>query len=234
MRRLLTLLVGVPWLAICSVEVFFTHDVHQQGAIMRKWARRLMRLAGVPWEARGLEHLDGLPPCVIVSNHLSSLDIPFLFAALPRTFRMVAKAELRRVPFIGWILKWGRFVTVHRHEHHKAMREMQGVEWLFAHGADLYMAAEGTRSRDGKLLPFKKGPFVLSIQHGVPILPVTLTGTDHAMPRKTLSPRPGVPVACVIHPPVFPEKLEYKDRDAYRDRVRAIVESGLKPPSGQL
>jgi 1-acyl-sn-glycerol-3-phosphate acyltransferase len=227
MRRLLTLLVGIVWLAVCSVEIFFTHDVHRQGRIMRKWAGRLMRLAGVPWEARGLEHLEGLPPCIIVSNHLSSLDIPFLFAVLPRTFRMVAKAELRWVPLIGWILRWGRFVTVHRHAHHEAMRELSGVEWLFGHGADLYMAAEGTRSRDGSLLPFKKGPFVLSIQHGVPILPVTLTGTDRAMPRKTLSPRPGVPVACVIHPPVFPEGLEYKDRDAYRDRVRAIVESGL-------
>jgi len=104
---------------------------------------------------------------------------------------------------------------------------LRGEEWLFGHGADLYMAAEGTRSRDGKLLPFKKGPFVLSIQHGVPILPVTLLGTGCAMPKHTLSPRPGVPVACVIHPPVFPEGLEYKDRDAYRDRVRAIVESGL-------
>lgn len=231
MRRLLTLLVGVPWLAVCAAEVFFTHDVHRQGAILRKWARRLLRLAGVPWEVRGMEHLEGLAPCIIVSNHLSSLDIPFLFAALPRTFRMVAKAELRRVPFIGWILKWGRFVTVHRQEHHKAMREMEGVEWLFAHGTDLYMAAEGTRSRDGRLLPFKKGPFVLSIQHGVPILPITLNGTDRAMPRKTLSPRPGVPVSCVIHPPIFPGGLGYKDRDAYRDRVRAIVESGL--PTGR-
>ena len=227
MRRLLTLLIGVPYLAVCAAQVFLTRDVGRQGEIMRRWARRLLRLAGVPWEVRGLANLEGLPPCIIVSNHLSSLDIPFLFAVLPRTFRMVAKAELRWVPLIGWIIRWGRFVTVHRQEHHKAMREMTGVEWLFAHGADLYMAAEGTRSRDGTLLPFKKGPFVLSIQHGVPILPVTIVGTDRAMPKHTLSPRPGVSVTCVIHPPVFPEGLEYKDRDAYRDRVRAIVESGL-------
>jgi 1-acyl-sn-glycerol-3-phosphate acyltransferase len=228
MRRFATLVVGIVWLTLCSAEIFLVRDIHRQGAILRKWARRLMRLAGIPWEVRGLEHLQGLPPCIIVSNHLSALDIPFLFAALPRTFRMVAKAELRRVPLIGWILRWGRFVTVHRREHHRAIREIQGVEWLFAHGADLYMAAEGTRSRDGSLLPFKKGPFVLSIQHGVPILPVTLVGTGAAMPRKTLAPRPGIPVACVIHPPVHPQGLGYGERDEYRDRVRAIVASALE------
>ena len=227
MRRVLTFLIGLGFLSICAVEVFCTRDVHRQGRIMRKWARRLLWLGGVPWEVRGLENLEGLPPCIIVSNHLSSVDIPFIFAVLPRTFRMVAKMELRRVPLIGWIIRWGRFVTIHRHAHHQAMRELSGVEWLFAHGADLYMAAEGTRSRNGTLLPFKKGPFVLSIQHGVPILPVTLIGTDRVMPRKTLAPHAGIPMRCVIHPPVFPGALEYKDRDAYRDKVRAIVESGL-------
>lgn len=228
MRRILTLAVGVVWLALCAIEVFITRDFHEQGRVMRRWAVRLLRLAGIPWTVTGLEHLEGLPPCVIVSNHLSSVDIPFIFAVLPRTFRMVAKAELRWVPLIGWIIRWGRFVTVHRHEHHKAMQEMEGVEWLFAHGADLYMAAEGTRSRDGTMLPFKKGPFVLSIQHGVPILPITLVGTDRVMPRKTLTPRPGIPMACVIHPAVFPDGYSYGDRNAYRDRVRAIVVSGLE------
>jgi|GEM_PF-1738865 1-acyl-sn-glycerol-3-phosphate acyltransferase len=230
MRRLLTFGIGLVYLSLCAAQVFLARDIHKQGRIMRRWAARILKAAGIPWTARGLEHLEGLPPCIIVSNHLSSVDIPFLFAVLPRTFRMVAKAELKRVPLIGWVLRWGRFVTVHRHEHHKAMREMEGVEWLFSHGADLYMAAEGTRSRDGRMLPFKKGPFVLSIQHGVPILPVTLAGTDRVMPRKTLSPRAGVPMACVIHPPVRPDGYAYADRDAYRDRVRAIVASGLEAP----
>ena len=230
MRRLLTFPAGLVCISLCAAELLFTRDVHRQGRIMRKWARRILHVAGIPWTATGLEHLEGLPPCIIVSNHLSSVDIPFLFAVHPRTFRMVAKAELRRVPLIGWIIRRGRFVTVHRHEHHTAMREMEGVEWLFAHGADLYMAAEGTRTRDGKTLPFKKGPFVLSIQHGVPILPITLVGTDRVMPRKSLSPHPGIPMACVIHPAVFPDGYSYGDRDAYRDRVRAIVVGGLEPP----
>ena len=219
---------GVTLLVACNIESLFYKDVHRQSDLYRKWAARLLRVEGVPWTVRGLENLKDVPPAILVSNHQSSLDIPLIFAAVPRTLRMVAKVELLRVPLIGWIIRRGRFVTVHRGRHDKAVRELSGVEWLFEHGADLYMAAEGTRSPDGNLLPFKKGPFVLAIQHQVPIIPITLVDTRIAMPKHRIAPLPGIPVACVIHPAVHTTDLTYNDRDALLEKVRAVIQAGLK------
>jgi 1-acyl-sn-glycerol-3-phosphate acyltransferase len=225
---------GLVPLAACTVESFLQKDVHAQSRIYRKWAGRILRATGVPWEVRGLEHLEGVPPGILVSNHQSSLDIPLIFAAVPRTLRMVAKVELLKVPFIGWILRRGRFVTVHRGHRDKAVKELSGVEWLFEHGADLFMAAEGTRSLDGNLRPFKKGPFVLAILHQVPLIPITLVDTRKAMPKHSLAPRPGVGVACVIHPPVYPAGLTYADRETLMNRVRDVIHKGLEPPLNPL
>jgi 1-acyl-sn-glycerol-3-phosphate acyltransferase len=221
---------GVMMVAACSVESFFYSDIHRQSAIFRKWAGRLLRAAGVPYTVRGLEHLEGLPPAILVSNHGSSVDIPLIYAAVPRSLRMIAKVELLKVPFLGWILRRGRFVTVHRRHHDKAMQELHGVEWLFAHGADLCVAAEGTRTLDGALRPFKKGAFVLAIQHQVPIVPITLVNTFTSMPKHALAPTPGIPVVCVIHPAVYPTGLTYEDREALLDKVRNIIQSGLEGP----
>jgi 1-acyl-sn-glycerol-3-phosphate acyltransferase len=225
---------GVIPLVACTAESFLHKDVHAQSRVYRKWAGRILRLTGVPWEARGLEHLEGVPPGILVSNHQSSLDIPLIYAAVPRTLRMVAKAELLRVPFIGWILRRGRFVTVHRGHRDKALKELSGVEWLFGHGADLFMAAEGTRSLDGNLRQFKKGPFVLAIQHQVPLIPITVVDTREAMPKHFLGPRSGVKVALVIHPPVSPAGLTYADREALMNKVRDIIQKGLEPPLNPL
>ncbi len=219
---------GINLLTVCSIKVFSTKDPIKQSQYFRDYAKKVFKIFSIPVKVIGLENLENLPPLLIVSNHFSSLDIPLILGYIPRNIRMVAKAELLKVPFIGWMIRRGNFIPIHRREHRRAMEELKAVQGLFEKGMDLYMAPEGTRSIDGKVKEFKKGPFVISINHKVPILPVTIINTNIVMPKKYLIPKEKVPVGMVIHKPLFPDEYTYETRDLLKERVRDIIIKGFE------
>jgi len=184
-------------------------------------ARKLAWMLGVNVTLVGHEHLAGGGPFVFTPNHQSHLDILLLLAFLPGRTRFAAKRELWRHPVVGAVLDTLGMVPIERDQPEHA------IDALNRAGGErdsLVVFPEGTRSRTGQLLPFKKGAFVLAIATGLPVVPVICRGTRRLMPRGSrLSVLPGE-AEIVIEAPIPTAGLTYDDRDALAARVRAVIE----------
>jgi 1-acyl-sn-glycerol-3-phosphate acyltransferase len=196
--------------------------------IARSWARAILWLAGVRVTVDGLDNIpQSEQSCIVVMNHQSHLDIPLIVHSVPLQLRFIAKIELKRVPVFGSaILRSGHFF-VERQDHRHALEGIKAAgESVNDKNLSLVFAPEGTRSPDGRMLPFKKGAFVMSIEADLPILPVSIIGTAQRLPKGSLHARSG-PVRVVIHPMLFPSGLTYNDRDFLTEKVRKIIEKPL-------
>lgn len=186
------------------------------------WSRMLVAAAGVKVEARGLEHARGLGPCVVLSTHRSHLDGPILLRTLPFHFAFVVKRQLARVPFFGWGITRGGYIPIDRRDHADAVAGMARAAEAVRRGRRVLVFPEGTRSRTGDFLPFKKGGFVLAIDAGVPILPVAVTGTADLLPSQSLAVRPGTAIVSV-GAPIPTAGLTYADRERLMVEVEAEI-----------
>ena len=197
------------------------------------WSGAIVRNARLNVKAEGLEHFTPEKTCIVMSNHQSFYDIPVLYYALGSNIRMVAKKELGQVPLFGRAAKQAGFIFVDRGNREAAIRSLDLAKDHLAHGTSIYIAPEGTRSEDGKLLPFKKGGFMLALEMGVPIVPVTLIGTRDSLPAHALLSRPGADIRVIVHPPIdVPVGLDGDALVACRadliERVRRAIESGKR------
>lgn len=168
----------------------------------RWFGRRVVELLDIQLTAAGAEHV---PPRAVVymSNHQSHLDIPVLYATLPSpTIRMLAKAELFRIPLWGRVLRAAEFIEVDRGNHTRAVQSIEHAAQLMRDGVSIWVAPEGTRSIDGRIGKLKKGGFHLALGTGAPIVPVAIRGTIRILPRGAKVMRPGQPVSVQIGRPV--------------------------------
>ena len=194
------------------------------GAFARVSARNLARLCGVRVHVHGVENLQGSGPYIFAPNHQSNFDIAALLGYLPGQNRFIAKKELFAEPVLGTVLRTMGMIPVDRDNPLEAIDRLNAAA---AAGSSLIIFPEGTRSRDGQLLPFKKGPFIAAIHLKLPIVPVICVGTSAIMPKGVyLSIVPG-DVDVFVEPPIATEGLGYDDRTALRDRVRAIIAARL-------
>jgi 1-acyl-sn-glycerol-3-phosphate acyltransferase len=145
--------------------------------------RRIFQSGNARLVAEGREHFDARP-AVVVSNHSSLLDIPALMGAVPGSLRMVMKEELSRVPVWGQALVKSGFIPVQRGSKQKAIEQLSVAEEVLGSGVHVWIAPEGTRSRTGELLPFKKGGFYLARSLKAPIIPTWIEGTSAVVPIK--------------------------------------------------
>jgi 1-acyl-sn-glycerol-3-phosphate acyltransferase len=186
-------------------------------------ARALARLCGVKVHMHGLEHL-GAGPYIFAPNHQSHFDIAALLGFLPGINRFAAKTELFNEPILGAVLRTMGMIAIERDNPLAAIQTLQDLKM---DGWSVIIFPEGTRSRDGNLLPFKKGPFVAAIYLGVPIVPVVCKGTTRVMPKgQYLSILPG-DVDIIVLPPIDASKVSYDDRDRLRDLVREQIAAEL-------
>jgi 1-acyl-sn-glycerol-3-phosphate acyltransferase len=195
----------------------------------RNWARSLLWAAGVKVELEGLEHLPPGQPAVIVANHESWFDVFALVVHLPVDTRFVGKIELTRIPFFGpsW-LACGH-IAIDRSDRVKAIESLRAAgETLRREGAVVVMFPEGTRSPDGRLLPFKKGAFVLALQTGVPVVPVGVSGSRDIMPKGSWRIRSGT-IVVRVGPPIPSEGRGEGARDALLEQARTEVERLRRP-----
>lgn len=185
-----------------------------------------LRAAGVRARVRYAVPLDPAQPYLFLSNHASNLDPPLLASALaPRRTAMLIKQELLRVPLLGWGMRLAGFVPVARSGSvEDAKRSLSEAARVLGSGVSLAVFAEGTRSPDGSLLPFKKGPFFLARESGFPVVPVTLVGTHRLLPKGKLRLRAGT-VEIMFHAPLDPNA--FPGRDGLREAVRTAIASGL-------
>lgn len=227
MERIRNAFLGLLGVVAGTTHIFLAPTVEEQNRRLSLWATRILKWLKLPIEVIGQDHLKDLPPAIVVSNHLSQLDIPLFFSIWPRPLRMAAKIELVKIPLLGWAIKKAGFIPLPRQRHREAIQALDNAKKLLEKGMDFYLAAEGTRSRDGKLLPFKKGPFVLAIRFGVPVVPVTLIGTYEALPKGSSFPKSHVPLKVIIHPPLSVEGLTHENRDHLRDQAYNIIRQSL-------
>jgi 1-acyl-sn-glycerol-3-phosphate acyltransferase len=192
------------------------------------WARLILATSGVRIDRAG----HPLPPdhesCIFVANHSSIYDVPVLFTAIPRQLRIMAKAALGYVPFIGWHL--------HRSGHLLVDRTSPGagifkkMQRMARSGASLIVFPEASRTSDGRLKKFKGGIFLLAIEHGLPIVPVSVDGTRTVMPKGRLRVEPAT-VRVTVHAPIVTAGLAREDARALADRTREVVASGVTAAS---
>lgn len=188
------------------------------------WAPVLLKFAGATLDVRGADKLKQVGSCMIMSNHQSMIDVAVVFAALPKNLRFVAKRVLFFIPFLGWYM-WGMgMIPVDRNNRERAINALRRAMELFDNrgGANVMTFPEGTRTRDGRVMPFKKGLFMLAIDAGVPIVPVAIEGAYDVLPADGFSVRPGT-IQVAVGDAIPTEGLDKDDRDALIQRVRDAV-----------
>lgn len=169
----------------------------------RQFGRRVVEALAIDLHVTGGEAVSPTATYVYMSNHQSHLDIPVLYAALPSpTIRMVAKTELFKIPMWGPGLRAAEFIEVDRGDHGRAVASMQRAADLVRDGVSVYLAPEGTRSKDGHVGPLKKGGFHLAVSTGAPIVPVAIRGTFEILPPGGRSAQPGRTVHVHIGAPI--------------------------------
>ncbi|MEN1728592.1 MAG: lysophospholipid acyltransferase family protein [Pseudomonadota bacterium] len=220
----LATLVAVP-IAIVAALLISPRSANLQ--IATRWARSLAHCAPVKVEIEGLEHADPEQSFVVVANHQSQFDIPVIYGFCGLDLRWVMKAELGWVPFIAQACLAIGHIQVNRSDPQQARTAINKAVGKLKPGTGILFFAEGTRSRTGQLLPFKKGAFRVAIDQQMPILPMTVIGTRDVMAADSVRIRPGS-VRLVIHPPIPTQGLDLDELDALSDQVRGVIASGLE------
>jgi 1-acyl-sn-glycerol-3-phosphate acyltransferase len=197
---LLTLVIGVPAILLGLL----VPGRSRKGRIFR-WVTKsyswvAVRLFGVTLETRGLSRVERAKPYVFMSNHASHIDSPALALSIPHPLHWVFKKELSRIPVFGWVLLSLGQIMVDRTDAAQARDALVAAASGLSGNNSVLIYPEGTRSRDGKLKPLKKGGFFLAVRAGLPIVPVRVTGSRDVVPSGSLAVRPGRVVVELFDP----------------------------------
>lgn len=191
------------------------------------FARGMAWFCKIPFTLHGWDRMpeairQGRQPVIFMSNHESQMDPPVLVAALPLQAVYIAKKELEYVPFIGWAAWAAGVIFIDRGDRERAIRSIQDAAQKIRGGRNVVIFPEGTRSRSGEMLPFKKGGFALALDAGVPIIPLATVGGFRVLPSGSLRIRPGK-YTLLVGDPVHP--ADFGDRDALMKEVRTRIEA---------
>jgi len=229
LRALLTLLFAAVWTLILWLPAVVLALLTPSGeggmwVARRIWSTAVLFVAGVRLTVRHNPAVDPKRPYVFVSNHQGLFDVPATVLAVDQPVRFVAKRSLGWIPFFGWFIVIGGHILIDRTNRARAFRSLERAGARIRGGKSVLLFAEGTRSRDalGRVQPFKKGPFVLALTAGVPVVPVAVNGSHEVLPKGRWHLEPG-PIQVAIGDPIPTEGLDKNDRDHLLDIVRARV-----------
>ncbi|MBS1152852.1 MAG: 1-acyl-sn-glycerol-3-phosphate acyltransferase [Myxococcaceae bacterium] len=213
--------VGLTGAASTLVSALSLIGEEAMDPVLVVWARSVLAASGVRHEARGLENL---PPgnFVLAVNHQSHFDSMVLFAHIHRHMRFIAKQQLRRIPVFGYALARAGNVFVDRTGSDRDKSKLHDSVRAVQERVSIVFFAEGTRSKDGKLAPFKKGAAVLAIEAGVPLVPAAVAGTYDILPAGKIAIQ-ARPAALVIGKPLLTTGLTLDDRDRLTEQAHARV-----------
>lgn len=198
-------------------------------AIVRAWSRLCLGLTGIEVRVSGLASLPQ-EPVVFVVNHASALDIPIVFGWLPVGFRVIHKRSLYALPLVGWCLYLGGHIGIDRKSPFRARHSLAAAAARIRGGTSVVVFPEGTRSRDGTVGLFKRGSFLLALNAGVPVVPVSLAGVKRVAPRGLLSLTAGV-VSLKVHAAVPTDGRAPEEAEALAEEIREAVVRGIREQS---
>ena len=188
----------------------------------RLWARSILFLTGVPATIETADEAAALPQAIYMSNHESGIDILLLLLVIPQNVRFLAKRSLFFVPFMGWSMWLAGFVPVDRRRTAKAREVLSGLDRCLAKGLSILIFPEGTRSRDGRVGPFKKSGFLTALKSGLPIVPVGVSGARAVLGAQGMIVRQG-PVRVRAGRPIPTAGLSVHARRDLMERVRREI-----------
>src|SRR6202041_4087624 len=211
--------IGIPW-------ALLTGDIDP----LYRWSMWILRagvkLSRIRVQVAGRDHIPA-QPCIFMANHVSNLDPPILLPLFPFRTAFFIKRSLLRIPFVGYGMRLAGFIPVNRGGRLDSAREsVLAASRVLDSGVNISTFPEGTRSRNGVLLPFKKGPFYLAMESGAPIIPISIWGSEHMMTKGSLRIKPGT-AHLTFHPAVYPR--QFATREELTAAVRAAITSGLPP-----
>ncbi len=228
-RALLVAFFLAPYvLVVGSTMILYSVLVGSVDTLYRMgvWGLRVsLRLGGIRVRAEGLENI---PPgvCVFAANHASNLDPPSAVVAIPRRVALLAKKEVFRIPIVASAMRIASVVPVDRADREAAVASVQQAVKHLKEGISFLVFPEGTRSPDGRLRPFKRGTFVMAIEAGVPVVPISVVGTQKLLPKGRWAIHPGE-IVVKFGPPVDASKYGVDKRGELLARVEALVAAGL-------
>ncbi len=228
MITIIKILVLLPITVALSVFALVVIPFDRSGRIFRLspwlWSKSILSIFGIRLSVEGFERLDAARSYVFVSNHASMFDIPTVVVALKGRVNIVFKKELTRVPIWGWALRYGHFIMIDRSNAREALQSIERAAESIRKGNSVILFPEGTRTKDGKLQPFKRGAFALAVKSGVPVVPLTINGTFKIMPKGSLNIKPA-DISVVINDPLTIDGLDGKTGELQlMDRVHAAIE----------
>ncbi len=219
------LILGFPAAIVFIPWAMITGNATPLYNMAQKIVRLAFRLAGIRVETTGRERVPARTACIFMSNHVSNLDPPALIPRIPGRTSAFLKRSLMKIPLLGYGMKLGDFVPVDRDGRvESAMESVAVARRVLEKGIHITTFVEGTRSRDGRMLPFKKGPFYLAMEAGAPVVPVSIHGTEGMMSKGSSRVRPGT-AYITFHEPLDPAK--FGSREELMEAVRAAIASGL-------
>ncbi len=186
------------------------------------WAKMLLTLTNTRVKIIGEENIVFQKPHIFMANHQSDFDILILLAHVPCQFRWIVKKELFHIPLFGPAMRKAGYIEMDRQNHKSALRSIEKAARKIRDGKSVMSFPEGTRSKDGKVEPFKQGMFYLAIKAGVPIIPISLIGAYHILPKRSLRINPGK-VTMVIGNPIETCGYTIENRHALIEKVRNAI-----------
>ena len=218
-------------IALIDISVFKRSTVKAQ-KYPRAWARVLLLIAGIRVRVTGMENLDPQATYVFAGNHTSQLDIYSFQGYFPHDFRWIAKKELFKIPIFGLAMRKVGVISIDRSRGREALKSLSQAANRISDGSSVLIFPEGTRSRDGKLQPFKAGAFLLAIKSGVPVIPIGFNNASQLLPKGKLLPKSGE-IILRIGPPIPTTGYQARDKQKLaallHDRVAQLLDKQHLP-----
>ena len=211
---------GTTMAVMCSIS---RHPDWWSTFASKWWARIILATALIPVEVRGREHIVKGESYIFAANHQGAFDIFLVCGYLNVPFRWMMKRALEKVPFLGWGCKHAGYVFVDKSNPGAVRRTYRQAEQVLLSGTSLMMFPEGSRSADGRMMPFRKGAFMLAEEMKMPVIPMTINGSYDILPKgKKLRLIKRHKLSLTIHKPIF-----FEDGEALREECYRSIRSAL-------
>ncbi|QRN95270.1 1-acyl-sn-glycerol-3-phosphate acyltransferase [Archangium violaceum] len=213
----------VFWITVSGLAAILTLNGELPLVMARRfWASMHWHITGSPLLVEPLPDVDWSKPHIFLMNHQSAFDIPVAFAVIPVNIRFIAKHVLKWIPFLGWYMVGTGMIFLNRSNRREAMRSLKLAGERIRAGSNILAFPEGTRSKDGRILPFKKGSFVLAVEAGVPIIPMAIEGTRGMLPKGSIRLRRHT-IRVKVGQPISTAGIKGPAREALMNQVRDVI-----------